>query len=355
MNKKAMTITLVTAIVLSSFVSVSLISDNSDADTVTVTGVWGDVTIDAPVKKIAIFGTAFAITTVELGFGDRIVMVDTYSLDIVSDYGFERGYSVTTDTDEIGQKLANGEGGFDKNCDVVVLYGYSYQKTQAEKIRDTYGIKVLALYPQSYDGAIDTVFTIGKLFGISEANNTAAKSMENAKTYYINELISKGIDTDSEKVPVAYVSYSSGNFSAGNDSSITAAMIRLAGGVNAASDSSKTGTSYPISAGDLELMGAKTIILDGNYPDSIAKFRSEMLVSENIKVYQLGKTMNTYASTISDGIKFIASAMYPEIFGELDPVDEGDNSNSMWYIVAIAAAIILLIAVVLVLRRSKTV
>ena len=355
MNKKTMTIALVTAVVLSSFVSISLISDNSDAETITVTGVWGDVTVDAPVGKIAIFGTAFAITAVELGFGDRIVMIDTYSLDIVKDYGFEKGYSVTTDTDEIGQKLANGEGGFDKDRDMVVLYGYSYQKTQAEKIRDVYEIKVIALYPQTYDGAIDAVSIIGSLFGISEADNTAAKSMESAKTYYIDELASNGIDTESERVPAVYVSYSAGNFAAGNDSSITAAMIKLAGGKNAASDSSKTGTSYSINAGDVELMGAKVVFLDGNYPDSIAKFRSDMLISDDTKVYQLGKTMNTYASTISDGIAFIASAMYPDVFGELDPVDEGDGIDSMWYIVAAFAALILVAVIVIVIRRSKTV
>ena len=356
MNNKVIAVALFLTLAVSSMVVfVPSGSDGAVDESFVIKDSWNrDVSFDGPIEKIATFGTAFTVTAAELGFRDRIIMTDAYSLDAVKNLNLSKGYTFSTDIDEIGQKLADGEGGFDKNRDAVVIYGYASYVDGRDKLIG-YGIKnVVGLYPSNYDGAIEVVSTIGKLFGISSGENVPANNMRDSKTYFSDELVANGIVEENEKRAAMYVGYTSSNFSAGNDASFTSSLMKLAGGRNVASDSSKAST-YAIAPGDIELMGAEIVFLDCNYSKSIAEFRNEMHLSSDVKVYKLKENMNTYAPTAYDGISFMASAMYPEIFGSIDDQDEGGLADSMWYIAAIAAAIILIVAIVLVLRRNKTV
>ena len=357
MVSKKIVMVLTAILVMSSFmVFVPMSSDETEAadGPFMIKDHWGrEITFDAPIEKIAVFGTAFAATVSDLGYLDSIVMADTYSIAALDDLDLDKGYSFTTEFDAIGQRLNDNEGGFDKDRDAVVIYGYASYEAGRDKLANEYGLKVIGMYPSNFDNTIDCVKTIGKLYGIAENDNSAAKDMERAKTYFTDELSKNGI-TDDKKVPVVYVGYTSSNFTAGNDASFTASLIRLAGGVNAASDSSK-GSSYAIAPGDIELMGAEIVFLDGNYSKSVAEFRSEMHISSDVKIYQLGKTMNTYAPSAYDGIKLMASAMYPDIFGDIDDNGEGFLQDSMWYIVAAICVILLIVVVVIVVRRGKTI
>ena len=301
------------------------------------------VTFSEPAQKAASLGLSFSTTLLELGCLDDIVMIDNYSATSssgVAEFGSIYPYPVG-DGQAIAQLLANGLGGFNKNRDVVFLYGYSYHATAIQSM-ETLGLKVVTFYPQSYEAGKNMVTDIGKIMGVSAKAKEITDSMDSALTYYSDKLADYGI-TETQKVKAAYVSYSGGIIRVGNINSYSVILMKIAGGANAADNASLTGsslTSYQVDSSFFIQTDLDVIFLDPYYTGTPGSFREEMNIGSEVRIYKLSMVMNQYGPTSLDGIEYMAMAMYPYIFGPVENDDNTvDNGNTMLYVAAGGAAV----------------
>ena len=315
-------------------------------------------TFTEPAQKAASLGVTFTTTLMELGCVDSIVLMDSNSnpsvsgIDGLGSFNPNKFLSTSTEADVIGQRLINGEDGFDKDRDVVFIYNYS--STALNLLRNTYGLKVVSFYPQSYETGKNMVEQMGAIMGKSAKAAELIGSMDDAAHYYTDALTAAGI---TEKAKAVYVSYSSNNLRVGNVNSYSVVLLKLAGGVNPADDTTKTGsalTSYAPDDGLFIQMDIDVIFMDAYAPLTPEEFRTAMNISDNVKIYKLSVVMNQYGPTSLQGIEFMAKAMYPDVFGNDagDGLDSMDQDDTWIYIAAGAAAIgICAVAYVLFFRR----
>jgi ABC-type Fe3+-hydroxamate transport system substrate-binding protein len=310
---------------------------------ITVTNSAGTlVTFDEPAQKVASLGLSFTTTLMGLDRRDDIVMIDNYSAPASSGLAGAEGiaYYPVGDGQMIAQILANGLGGFDRNRDVVFLYGYSYHTTAIQSM-EAFGIKVVTFYPTNYEEGIDMVAKIGAIMGLDSKAADIVRTMRTEAAIYSEVLASSGLD----KIRAAYVSYSGGTLRVGNVNSYSVILIKMAGGINAADDIGKTGsalTSYAVDDTMFIQMNVDVIFLDPYYAGTPDGFRAEKNISKNVKIYKLDMPMNQYGPTSLDGIKYMAKAMYPSVFGTPDQDEGGTAEDHIVYILlasAIASAI----------------
>ena len=277
-----------------------------------------EIAFNEPAQKAATMGVSFTTTLIALEKLDSIVLMDTYSKTSSSGIPEIASYpdsmftsSSATNVSVLAQTLLNTDG-FNKDRDILIMYNYASMAGSWEILEKTYGLKVAAFYPQSYDAAIEMVSAVGKIMGADEKAEKITEDMNDAKTSYLDAL---GTTT---KKKAMYVSYSSGNYSAGNAASFTAILMGMAGAVNSAEDSSKTGTTYVINAGDIlqieSIKGLDIVFVDGYYTGSVADFKSHFGLGASVEVVLLTKLMNQYGPTALDGIEYMANAMYPTVF-----------------------------------------
>lgn len=330
-------------------------SDASDFSTVTmVNSVGSTVTFEEPAQKVASLGISFTTTLLALGCSDSIVLIDTYSAypnsgiaELESHPAASHSYPVGNG-EQIAQLLAGGMGGFDKNRDVVFIYGYSYH-AGAIKAMEALGIKVVTFYPGNYSEGTEMVSDIGAIMGKSSKAAEVTQEMRSAAASYSQKLAEGGIIEDS-KVKAIYVSYSGDAARVGNVNSYSVILLKIAGGVNPADNASMTGsalTSYGVDGSAFLQLDPDVIFLDPNYSGTAEEFKAEKHLKAGVKVYKLNMTMNQYGPTSMDGIEYMAKAMYPEIFGS--PGDKSEKgADDFWniFLYASAACAFLAIAVI---------
>ncbi|MDR2866233.1 MAG: ABC transporter substrate-binding protein [Methanomassiliicoccaceae archaeon] len=313
------------------------------------------VTFSEPAQKVASLGLSFTTTLLELGCKERIVMIDNYSAPPGSGLTELEGvasFPVSTG-EQIAQLLANGEGGFDKNRDVVFIYGYSYH-ANAIKAMETLGLKVVTFYPTNYDMGMDMVNKMGAILGLKEKAGEITYAMQAATVKYLAEIYNAEVPLD-ERIKAAYVSYSGGTLRVGNINSYSVVLMKLAGGINVADDPTMTGsalTSYQVDDTFFVQQQIDVIFLDPYYAGTPDEFRADKNIADDVRIYKLTMIMNQYGPTSMDGIEFMATAMYPEVFGE--PDDDGGGGggdDKMIYIAAVAVVISVIAVAYVALRR----
>jgi len=315
------------------------------------------VTFDEPAQKAASLGISFTTTLLELGCEDCIIMIDSYSAPEnsgIAELESIPSYPIYNNGQQIAQILADGEGGFDKNRDVVFVYGYLYHENDIRSLEQL-GLKVVTFYPETYEAGMEMVTDIGAIMGQNEKAAEITDSMQSAADYYSEMLATTRISPDS-KTKAIYASYSGTNLRVGNANSYSVILMKMAGGINSADDLNKTGgalVAYETDNTIFMQLDFDVIFLDPYYAKTPSEFRSENHISDDVKIYKLDVLMNQYGPTSRDGIEFMAKAMYPEIFGSLEEEKNEGGHDNYWVYIAITAVIVIAAAAAYLIFKQK--
>ncbi|HOO04831.1 MAG TPA: hypothetical protein PLJ11_08935, partial [Methanomassiliicoccales archaeon] len=106
----------------------------------------------------------------------------------------------------------------------------------------------------------------------------------------------------------------------------------------------------------LQFPDLDVVLLDGYYPGTAEEFK-RWIGSDDITVYKLNKSWNSYCPDATEGLWAVACLFYPEYFeGEL-PVEEGEAADDGWNMmiygaIGIAVVAVAVAAVLLTRRRD---
>jgi len=318
--------------------------------------------LTGPATHVAAFGAFATNTLVDIGMLDKAAIFDASSefnkSAIPEMQGMPADSFVTVSSsnkDMVVQTMLDlvDDGKWNKSSDVVLGYGYSYLSTVWTDLED-YGFNVVTFYPNSYDGIVQVVEDIETLTG---ANHSVSAHMTFVKEYIAQTLEDNGIDNDTERVTAIYASYSSETLKIGNNGSVTVDFINYAGGLNLGEDPEKTVPTYTADFSAILQLDPEFVLLDGYYAGSAEEFKA-MIGNDDITVYKLNKSWNSYCPDATEGLWAVACLFYPDYFeGEL-PADwgnddgDGEVDNTMIYAVVGIVVIVVAIAAVFLMRRK---
>lgn len=358
MNKIHVILALI--LILSAFSGTCLPTRAADAsgDQISITDSRGITTnLSQPAEHYASFGAFATNTLVDLGFLNAVVIFDSYSEFSKSEIPEMENMSAnmfitvsSTNKDLVVQKMLElvDDGTWNKTTDVIFGYGYSYLSTLWTEL-EGYGFHVITFYPNSYDGIVQVVEDIETVVG---ADHSVSEHMIYVKTYIAQTLEEKGITNSSEKIKALYVSYSSTTLKLANNGSVTVDFINFAGGINVAEDSSKTSPTYSTDLTAILQLNPTFVLLDGYYPGTAEEFSAD-IGNNDITVYKMNKSWNSYCPDATEGLWVVACLFYPDIFqGEMpvkaaEPVD-----NTLIYVAAISVVAALVVVSVLVIKMK---
>lgn len=344
--------------------SVPVQGDGAFDSPISVTDSRGEVTnLTEPAVHVASFGAFATNTLVDIGMVHKAVIFDAGSEFNKSEIPEMRGVSAdsfvtvsSANKDMVVQRMMHlvDEGRWNKSTDVVIGYGYSYLLPVWNALEGL-GFHVVTFYPDSYDGIVQVVEDIESITG---ASHDVSGRMVFVKEHIAAVLEEEGITNDSEKVPAVYVSYSGNVMWLANTGSVTADFITFAGGVNVAEDPSKSSPRYSADLSAILQLDPRPdiVLLDGLYPWTAEEFKSK-IGSDDIIVYKLNKSWNSYCPDAAEGLWAVAHLFYPEYFeGEL-PVEEGEAADDGWGmmvygVIGIAVVAVAVAAVLLTRRRD---
>jgi len=309
---------------------------------------------------VASFGAFVTNTLVDIGHLDKAVIFDSYSaydksgIQEVQNYSADLFITVSSgNKDAVVQTMLDlvDDGIWNKSTDVIFGYGYgSYSPMWSEL--EEYGFNVISFYPHSYDGIVQVVEDIETVVG---GNHTISEQMAFIKTYIADTLSDEELD-DSARVKVVYASYSGDVLKLGNTGSVTVDFINYAGGINIAEDANKSSPTYAVDFSAILQLNPDIVLLDGYYSESAEDF-SAKIGNDDIQVYKLNKSWNSYCPDAMEGLWTVACLFYPDLFEGDIPVegatDVNDQGDYTMIIAAIGLCLVLLVAAVLLIRGRK--
>ncbi len=319
------------------------------------------INLTGPASHVASFGAFATNTLVDIGMLDKAVIFDASSefnkSAIPEMQGMPADKFVTVSSsnkDMIVQTMLDlvDDGKWNKTSDVVFGYGYSYLSTVWAEL-EGYGFNVVTFYPNSYDGIVQVVEDIETITG---ANHSVSEHMTFVKQYIADRLIDEEIIDENDKVTAVYVSFSGDVMYLANNGSVTVDFIVFAGGVNVAQDDDIDANRYSVDYSAILQLNPEFVLLDGYYAGTAEDFKA-MINDDDVTVYKLNKSWNSYCPDATEGLWAIACLFYPDYFeGEL-PVDNGDAQdddadNTMIYVIVGVVVILVAVAVVFLTRRK---
>jgi len=355
-------ITLMVLALLTVAVPFNAQGETTSEQSISITDSRGVTTnLTGPAVHVASFGAFATNTLVDIGMLDKAVIFDATSefnkSAIPEMEGVSANHFVTVSSsnkDVVVQTMLDlvDAGKWNKSSDVVLGYGYSYLNTVWADLQG-YEFKVVTFYPNSYNGIVQVVKDIETLTG---ANHSVSAEMTYVRDYIANTLEENGIDNDTERVTALYVSYSSETLKIGNNGSVTVDFINYAGGLNLGENPDKALPTYTADFSAILQLNPEFVLLDGYYAGSAGDFKA-LINDDDVTVYKLNKSWNSYCPDATDGLWTVACLFYPDYFqGEL-PVDAGDTGdgqdNTMIYAGVGVAVIVVAIAAVLLMRRKN--
>lgn len=337
--------------------------DAADDAAISITDSRGVTTnLTAPAAHVASFGAFATNTLVDIGMLDKAVIFDASSefnkSAIPEMQGMSADKFVTVsgvNKDPVIQKMLYlvDNGVWNKSRDVIFGYGYD-PLPQLWAELEGYGFHVISFYPNSYNGIVQVVEDIESVTG---ADHAVSENMAFVKEYITKTIAENGLTNQSQKAKALYVSYSGGNMQLANNGSVTADFITSAGGINVAENPNKPSPRYPVDLTAFLLIepNPEFALLDGYYPGTPEDFKAS-IGKDDMTVYKLNKSWNSYCPDATEGLWAVACLFYPEHFkGEL-PVDQGDGDdgagNTMIYAIVGIAIVLVGIAAVFLLRRK---
>ncbi len=316
--------------------------------------------LTAPAEHVAAFGAFATNTLVDIGMLEKAIIFDHLSefnqSGIPEMQGTPASEFVTVSSsnkDQVVQRMLDlvDDGRWNKSGDVVLGFGYSYLSPIWDDL-EGYGFNVVTFYPSSYDGIVQVVRDIENITG---ANHSVSNHMVFVKNYIAETLADEGIIDTEDKVKAVYVSYSGDVMYLGNKGSVTVDFINFAGGVNVAQDDSISQNRYSVDFSAILQLQPDFVLLDGYYPNTAEQFRSD-LGDDDVTVYKLNKSWNSYCPDATEGLWAVACLFYPDHFEGALPiegaVDGGGDDMTMVYAVVGIAIVLIAVAMVLFLRRK---
>jgi len=333
------------------------------AGPISITDSRGVITnLTAPAAHVASFGAFATNTLVDIGMLDKAVIFDAGSefnkraIPEMQGMPADRFVTVSSSNkDLVVQTMLDlvDEGKWNKSSDVVLGYGYSYLSTIWADLED-YGFNVVTFYPNSYDGIVQVVKDIETIAG---ANHSVSEHMMFVKQYIADKLVDEGIVDEDDKVTAVYVSFSGDVMYLANNGAVTVDFIVFAGGVNAAQDDSIEANRYAVDYSAILQLNPDFVLLDGYYAGTAEDFKNS-IGDDDMNVYKLNKSWNSYCPDATEGLWAVACLFYPDYFqGELpidveDTQDDDAGDNTMIYVVVGIAVIVVAIAAVFLMRRK---
>ena len=355
-------VTLMVLALLTVAIPVVTQADTEDDSVISITDSRGVTTnLTGPAMHVASFGAFATNTLVDIGMLEAAVIFDASTSEFnksaipeMQGMPADRFVTVSSSNKDMVVQTMLGlvdDGKWNKSSDVVLGFGYSYLNTVWADL-EGYDFKVVTFYPNSYDGIVQVVEDIETLTG---ANHSVSARMTFVKDYIGQTLEDNGIDNDTERVTAIYASYSSETLKIGNNGSVTVDFINYAGGLNLGEDPEKTLPTYSADFSAILQLNPEFVLLDGYYSGSADDFKA-MINDDDVVVYKLNKSWNSYCPDATEGLWTVACLFYPDYFeGEL-PVDiggaEDDQDNTMIYAVVGIVVIVVAIAAVLLMRRK---
>ncbi|MHC1708818.1 MAG: ABC transporter substrate-binding protein [Methanomassiliicoccales archaeon] len=354
-------VTLMVLALLTIAIPVATQADTANGSAISMTDSRGVITnLTGPAVHVASFGAFATNTLVDIGMLDKAVIFDATSefnksaIPEMQGMPADRFVTVSSSNkDMVVQKMLDlvDDGKWNKSSDVVLGYGYSYLSTVWAAL-EGYDFNVVTFYPNSYNGIVQVVQDIENLTG---ANHSVSAQMTFVKEYIADTLEDNGIDNDTERVTAIYASYSSETLKIGNNGSVTVDFINYAGGLNLGEDPEKTLPTYSADFSAILQLNPEFVLVDGYYSGTADDFKA-MINDDDVVVYKLNKSWNSYCPDATEGLWTVACLFYPDYFeGEL-PVDIGDveeeQDNTMIYAVVGVVIVVVAIAAVLLLRKK---
>lgn len=346
------------AVAVPAYAQGSSVNDNE----ISVTDSRGVTTnLTGPAVHVASFGAFATNTLVDIGMLDKAVIFDASSefnkSAIPEMQGKPADQFITVsslNSDLVVQKMLYlaDHGAWNTTTDVIFGYGYDSLTPMWSELEGL-GFNVITFYPNSYDGIVQVVRDIESVTG---ADHDASDQMMYVKEFIAETLEENGVTDSEDKVTAVYVSYSGGKMYLGNHGSVTVDFIIFAGGVNSAHDEGISGNRYEVDLTAIVQLDPEFVLLDGYYTGTASQF-SDDLGNEDITVYKLNKSWNSYCPDASEGLWTVACLFYPDYFeGEL-PVNEEDQDGNgldemVIYAVVGIVVIVVAIALVLLMRRK---
>lgn len=264
-------------------------------------GFGNKVTIESKPWKIVSLAPSHTEILFELGLGNRIVGVDTYS-----DYP-EKAKNI----EKVGDAQSiNVEKIIELNPDLVIQYGVGDENVN-KKIRDA-GITLLSYEPESVDEVIALMEELGNITGNIKLAKEEIIVMESKKQYILETV------KDAEKTKVFYEVWNEPLMTAGSGTFLDQ-LIALAGGENIAKDAKE---GYPIY--DLEMLIEKNpqvyLSAKDNEEETVESIKNrdgyEVIDAvKNDRVYLLDPNIiSRPGPRIVDGLELIAKSIHPELF-----------------------------------------
>lgn len=263
------------------------------------------VTLEKAPERIISMAPSNTEILYALGLGEKIVGVSAFC-----DYP-EEALAV----DKIGDFLAtNLEKVIELEPDLIVNYGML--EDDAMKIYSDAGIPVISFMPESIDEVIVAIKQIAIATNSVELGNDLVENMENHR----DEIVAKVQETDSVKV--FYEIWHDPLMAAGEGSFVDG-LIRLANGVNVASDAEGEYPNYDLEQlieNDPEFYLTANMETGGfaeNTVESISARPGYDNISavKNGDVYLIdGNIISRPGPRIVEGLEIIARILHPEVF-----------------------------------------
>jgi len=301
---------IVVAVMLLSVMGLLLVADQDDGATgeFVVVDDRGELyRFDEPAERITSLAKPLTQILIEIGAGDKLVGVDTFSVDLQDDYP-----GIDLEDISLGASAwgVNAETVLATEPDVVLIYNYG-SLANIIKTMEGLGLKVLAFTPESYGAVYELVGKMGDLSGKTDEAADAMELMASTKTT-IDEAVK---DMDEKDKPRVYFELGTGTHNTVNQGSITDVLISMAGGVNAARNETM-GSHYKPSKETVVSWDVDIIIVEEKHPESdanlVAKYDNPS--SPEPEIFRLTHGYNTYDLNLVKGLMQMAEYLHPDLF-----------------------------------------
>jgi len=249
---------------------------------------------DNPPERIATLGKPFTQLFYDMGAQDKIVAVDSYSLDYVEQYPELEDLSIKSSIFS-----PDMESLIMKSPELIITYNYPSVKSKIEEL-EKHVCPVLAFYPPGYVEVMDMITKLGIVAGKTEAAGEIYDRMNDAKEV----AFSRFSHLTEEQKPGVYFELASMGGSAVNIGSIGHSLIVLAGGINVA-ENSELGATYLIREKDqIMIWGPQIIIVEYSHELSDQDVEDEYTYStQNPIIYRFSHGFNTYNQDLILGLQ----------------------------------------------------
>jgi len=315
---------------------------------------------DSPSERVVVTGYAATLTLIDLGHASRVAATDTYGS---YEYQQDEKLAAVKDAPSIGSIASQANN---KNVETALVQMVDEGKlsledtiifttyvTNGERIRellDGRGFTHVLMWGSitEYGKIIEMVDDLSMI--MSGEKSQVAEDMRAVQADIAQR--TAGIEPKAKAVFVWWSS--SSGFKVGKSGSLAVSLIEAAGGVSLG-ESDASGGSYGDKNTIVQILEGNQdalVLLDSSYmaEKGVQEFRGEVLGgNQDIRVLGLQKTWNNYCPESAEGLREIAKALYPGVFGveSGDDGKEGSESEGGSLLIAAIAivAIVALIAV----------